>query len=424
MFIDTAKIYIKAGDGGNGAVSFHRERYVPDGGPDGGDGGNGGSVIFIVNSNLMTLMDFRYKVRQLAQNGQNGKGANMTGKMGEDLYLDVPPGTLIRDAETGKVLVDLTASNQRAILAHGGRGGKGNSRFSTSTRRAPKFAQLGEKGEERSVILELKSIADVGLVGFPNVGKSTILSVLTSAHPKIADYAFTTLSPNLGVVKWREHSFVLADIPGLIEGAHEGAGLGHDFLRHIERTRMLVHVVDVSGIEGRDPIQDYHRINFELASFSEKLARLPQVVAANKSDLPSYFDNIERLKAELEPLGVVIVAVSAATKSGFDELLNKILAILESLPVTEETVDIQMELSVPIIYNINAFEVKNEGRMYTVTGAAVDKLMRSVNLDDRESLGFFQKMCKQKGIIGELKRKGIVQGDTVRIGGVEFEYSE
>jgi len=424
MFIDTAKIYIKAGDGGNGAVSFHRERYVPDGGPDGGDGGNGGSVIFIVNSNLMTLMDFRYKVRQLAQNGQNGKGANMTGKMGEDLYLDVPPGTLIRDAETGKVLVDLTASNQRAILAHGGRGGKGNSRFSTSTRRAPKFAQLGEKGEERSVILELKSIADVGLVGFPNVGKSTILSVLTSAHPKIADYAFTTLSPNLGVVKWREHSFVLADIPGLIEGAHEGAGLGHDFLRHIERTRMLVHVVDVSGIEGRDPIQDYHRINFELASFSEKLARLPQVVAANKSDLPSYFDNIERLKAELEPLGVVIVAVSAATKSGFDELLNKILAILESLPVTEETVDVQMELSVPIIYNINAFEVKNEGRMYTVTGAAVDKLMRSVNLDDRESLGFFQKMCKQKGIIGELKRKGIVQGDTVRIGGVEFEYSE
>jgi len=424
MFIDTAKIYIKAGDGGNGAVSFHRERYVPDGGPDGGDGGNGGSVIFIVNSNLMTLMDFRYKVRQLAQNGQNGKGANMTGKMGEDLYLEVPPGTLIRDAETGKVLVDLTASNQRAILAHGGRGGKGNSRFSTSTRRAPKFAQLGEKGEERSVILELKSIADVGLVGFPNVGKSTILSVLTSAHPKIADYAFTTLSPNLGVVKWREHSFVLADIPGLIEGAHEGAGLGHDFLRHIERTRMLVHVVDVSGIEGRDPIQDYHRINFELASFSEKLARLPQVVAANKSDLPSYFDNIERLKAELEPLGVVIVAVSAATKSGFDELLNKILAILESLPVTEETVDVQMELSVPIIYNINAFEVKNEGRMYTVTGAAVDKLMRSVNLDDRESLGFFQKMCKQKGIIGELKRKGIVQGDTVRIGGVEFEYSE
>jgi len=424
MFIDTAKIYIKAGDGGNGAVSFHRERYVPDGGPDGGDGGNGGSVIFIVNSNLMTLMDFRYKVRQLAQNGQNGKGANMTGKMGEDLYLDVPPGTLIRDAETGKVLVDLTASNQRAILAHGGRGGKGNSRFSTSTRRAPKFAQLGEKGEERSVILELKSIADVGLVGFPNVGKSTILSVLTSAHPKIADYAFTTLSPNLGVVKWREHSFVLADIPGLIEGAHEGAGLGHDFLRHIERTRMLVHVLDVSGIEGRDPIQDYHRINFELASFSEKLARLPQVVAANKSDLPSYFDNIERLKAELEPLGVVIVAVSAATKSGFDELLNKILAILESLPVTEETVDVQMELSVPIIYNINAFEVKNEGRMYTVTGAAVDKLMRSVNLDDRESLGFFQKMCKQKGIIGELKRKGIVQGDTVRIGGVEFEYSE
>jgi len=424
MFIDTAKIYIKAGDGGNGAVSFHRERHLPDGGPDGGDGGNGGNVIFIVSNNMMTLMDYRYKERMIAQNGQNGKGANMTGKTGEELYLEVPPGTLVKDAETGQVLVDLTAPNQKAVLAHGGRGGKGNSRFSTSTRRAPKFAQMGEKGEERFVILELKSIADVGLVGFPNVGKSTILSVLTSAQPKIANYPFTTLSPNLGVVQWREHSFVLADIPGLIEGAHEGAGLGHDFLRHIERTRMLVHVVDASGIEGRDPLQDYHRINFELASFSEKLAKLPQIVAANKSDLPGSLENIEQLKAALEPLGVMIVTVSAATNSGFDELLDKIMAILESLPVAQETVEIQMELSIPIIYNANAFEVKKEGRRYMVSGPAVDKLMRSVNLDDRESLGFFQKMCKQKGIISELKRKGIIEGDTVRIGGVEFEYSE
>lgn len=424
MFIDTAKIHIKAGDGGNGSVSFHRERYVPDGGPDGGDGGNGGNVIFIVSNNLMTLMDYRYKLRLQAQNGQSGKGANMTGKTGEDLYLEVPPGTLVRDVETGQILVDLTVHNQRAVLAHGGRGGKGNSRFSTSTRRAPKFAQMGEKGEERSVLLELKSIADVGLVGFPNVGKSTILSVLTSAHPKIADYPFTTLSPNLGVVQWRERSFVLADIPGLIEGAHEGAGLGHDFLRHIERTRMLVHVVDASGIEGRDPVQDFHKINFELDSFSEKLAKLPQVVAANKSDLPGFYDNIERLKASLEPEGIAIVAVSAAINSGFDELLNKIFGILDSLPVVEEALDVQMEFSVAVKSNLNTFEVKREGHMYTVTGSAVDKIMRSVNLDDRESLGFFQKMCKQKGIIAELKRKGLVQGDTVRIGGVEFEYSE
>ncbi len=372
----------------------------------------------------MTLMDYRYKLRLQAQNGQSGKGANMTGKTGEDLYLEVPPGTLVRDVETGQVLVDLTVHNQRAVLAHGGRGGKGNSRFSTSTRRAPKFAQMGEKGEERSVLLELKSIADVGLVGFPNVGKSTILSVLTSAHPKIADYPFTTLSPNLGVVQWRERSFVLADIPGLIEGAHEGAGLGHDFLRHIERTRMLVHVVDASGIEGRDPVQDFHKINFELDSFSEKLAKLPQVVAANKSDLPGFYDNIERLKASLEPEGIAIVAVSAAINSGFDELLNKIFGILDSLPVVEEALDVQMEFSVAVKSNLNTFEVKREGHMYTVTGSAVDKIMRSVNLDDRESLGFFQKMCKQKGIIAELKRKGLVQGDTVRIGGVEFEYSE
>jgi GTP-binding protein len=424
MFIDTAKIHIKAGDGGNGVVSFHRERHVPDGGPDGGDGGNGGNVIFIVNSNMMTLMDYRYKARLHAQNGQNGRGANMTGKTGEDLCLEVPPGTLIKDAETGEVLVDLTVHNQKAVLANGGRGGKGNARFSTSTRRAPKFAQMGEKGEERSLILELKSIADVGLVGFPNVGKSTMLSVLTSAHPKIADYPFTTLSPNLGVVKWHERSFVLADIPGLIEGAHEGAGLGHDFLRHIERTRMLVHVVDASGIEGRDPVQDYHKINFELNSFSKKLSKLPQVVAANKSDLPGSYDNFERLKAELEPEGVAVVVVSAATNNGFDELLNKIFAILDQMPVAEETSDTPMELNVSIKYSLNTFEVKREGHMYIVSGPAVDKLMRSVNLDDRESLGFFQKMCKQRGIIDELKRKGIVQGDTVRIGGVEFEYSE
>jgi len=424
MFIDTAKIHIKAGDGGNGSVSFHREKYVPDGGPDGGDGGNGGSVIFIVNNNLLTLMDYRYKERLIAEKGQNGKGSNMTGKTGEDLYLEVPPGTVVKDAETGKVLVDMTALGQRAVLAQGGRGGKGNSRFSSSTRRAPKFAQMGEKGEERFILLELKSIADVGLVGFPNVGKSTLLSVVTAAHPKIADYPFTTLSPNLGIVRRQDHSFVLADIPGLIEGAHKGAGLGHDFLKHIERTRMLVHVVDASGIEGRDPLEDYSKINFELASFSEKLAGLPQVVAANKIDLPGSFENIERLKVALEPKGVKVISVSAATNSGMNELLDEVFATLEKLPIGDKAEVVQMELSIPIQIDLNSFKVKREGSTYTVTGPAVDKIMRSVNLNDRESLGYFQKMCKQKGILKELKRKGMVEGDTVRIGGVEFENIE
>lgn len=424
MFIDTAKIHIKAGDGGNGIVSFHRERHVPDGGPDGGDGGNGGNVVFVVNTNLLTLMDYRYKAHLYAQNGQNGRSANMTGKTGEDLYLEVPPGTLVKEADTGKILVDLTEANQRAVLARGGRGGKGNSRFATSTRRAPKFSQMGEKGEELNVLLELKTIADVGLVGFPNVGKSTILSVLSSARPKIADYPFTTLSPNLGVVQWHERSFILADIPGLIEGAHAGAGLGHDFLRHIERTRMLVHVVDASGIEGRDPIEDFNKINFELASFNSKLSNLPQIVAANKSELPGAAENVERLKSFLECQSIEVVAVSAATIKGFDELLGKVFAILDKLPVEEKIVQEHIEINLDINSNVNSFEVILEGHIFLVVGPAVDRLMRSVNLDDRESLGFFQKMCRQKGIISELKRKGIVQGDTVRIGRVEFDYSD
>jgi len=424
MFIDKAKIYIKAGDGGHGKVSFHRERHVPDGGPDGGDGGNGGSVVFVVNSNLTTLLDYRYKHRLLAQDGQSGRSANMTGKEGEDLILEVPPGTVVKDAGTEEVLVDLTRKDQRAVLASGGKGGKGNSRFATSTRQAPKFAQTGIKGEERFVILELKCIADVGLVGFPNVGKSTILSVLTAAQPKIADYPFTTLTPNLGVVKWHESTFVIADIPGLIEGAHEGAGLGHDFLKHIERTRILLHVLDASGIDGRDPLEDYYKINHELRSFSDKLANLPQIIAANKSDLPGSEENIEKLRLELEPKGIDIFPVSAATRTGFDQVLNKILLSFTQFPKIEDIDEFEMETVVEMKTDDNTFNIKREGRNFIVTGPVADRLLRSINLDDRESLGYFQKICRQKGIIDELKRKGIVEGDTVRIGGVEFEYSD
>ena len=301
MFVDKVKISIKAGDGGNGAVSFRREKYIPRGGPDGGDGGRGGDIIFEVNSGLHTLMDFRYRKKFAARSGEDGKGSRQTGKDGESLIIKVPPGTVIRDEQTGLVLADLRKPGEKRVLLRGGKGGRGNAHFATPTRQTPRFARQGSKGRERTVILELKSIADVGLIGFPNVGKSTILSVLSSARPKIADYHFTTLKPNLGVVRVREgQSFVMADIPGIIEGAHEGAGLGYEFLRHIERTRILVHVIDASGSEGRDPLEDFHIINRELEKYSEKLAGRPQIIAANKSDIPGADEHGERLREALE----------------------------------------------------------------------------------------------------------------------------
>ncbi|MFO7154733.1 MAG: GTPase ObgE [Caldicoprobacter oshimai] len=424
MFVDVAKIFIKGGDGGNGAVSFRREKYVPRGGPDGGDGGDGGDIIFVVDPGMRTLMDFRYKKHYRAESGHNGGPSNMKGRDGEDLIIRVPPGTVIRDFETGKVLADLTHPGQRKVLARGGRGGKGNARFATSTRQTPRFAQPGEKGEERWVVLELKSIADVGLIGFPNVGKSTILSVLTSARPKIANYPFTTLTPNLGVVEVdREHSFILADIPGLIEGAHKGLGLGHDFLRHIERTRMLVHVVDASGIEGRDPVQDFYIINQELHAYSAELAQRPQIVAANKCDLPGAEHNVKRLKEELEPKGIKVFPVSATQNQGFKELVWEILRMLEKLPPVEsfeeevaETYDNTLEQE--------PFEITRDGDVYVVSGPAVDRLMASVNLDNYDSLQYFQRALRRRGIIDALKEKGIQNGDTVRINDVEFEFIE
>lgn len=422
MFVDIAKIFIKGGDGGNGAVSFRREKYVPRGGPDGGDGGDGGNVIFIVDSGMHTLMDFRYKKHYKAESGYNGGGNNKKGKNGEDLYIRVPPGTVIKDIGTGKVLADLRHHGQTKVLAHGGRGGKGNARFATSTRQAPRFAQPGSKGEERWVLLELKSIADVGLIGFPNVGKSTILSVLTSARPKIANYPFTTLTPNLGVVEVdREHSFVLADIPGLIEGAHKGSGLGHDFLRHIERTRMLIHVVDVSGMEGRDPVEDYNIINKELEAYSSKLIQRPQVVAANKCDIPGWEKNFEKLKEYLEPRGVKILPISAVQKQGFAELLWEIVKMLNELPPEESFEEDEEEIVDSYLYE-QPFEITFDGEAYVVSGPAVDRLLASVNLNDDDSFQYFQRALRRRGIIDALREKGIKDGDTVRIKDIEFDY--
>ena len=333
QFVDKAKIVIKAGDGGDGCASFHREKFVMRGGPDGGDGGRGGSVVFLADPNMNTLLDFRFARHYRAERGENGRARMSSGKNGEDLVIRVPVGTLVRDAETGRIVADMNKPNRTRVVLHGGRGGRGNARFATPTRQSPRFAQPGQKTVEHEVELELKTIADVGLIGLPNVGKSTILSVLTSAKPKIANYHFTTLTPNLGVVKRYEKTFVLADIPGLIEGAAEGAGLGHDFLRHVERTRMLVHVVDISGCEGRDPMEDYLAIRSELRQYSERLAELPQLVAANKMDLTGAEDNLELFREELAEDGsdVQVFPVSAATVSGFDALLDAIVKTLAEL---------------------------------------------------------------------------------------------
>lgn len=421
MFVDKVKIHIKAGNGGNGAVSFRREKYIPNGGPDGGDGGNGGSIIFKVNPGMHTLMDFRYKRKFTARPGEDGRGSKQTGRDGDSTVIEVPPGTIVRDELTGLILADLRSPGESKILARGGRGGKGNVHFATATRQAPRFAQEGTKGQERTVILELKSIADVGLVGFPNVGKSTILSVLTSARPKIADYHFTTLKPNLGVVEVRRgQSFIMADIPGIIEGAHEGVGLGYDFLRHIERTRILVHVIDVSGMEGRDPLEDFHIINKELKEYSEELSQRPQIIAANKSDIPDSQEHIKRLRNELEPLGYKVFPVSAAQNKGFEPLLNEIVDLLNELPETpsfeEEEVDVYS------LEEIEPFMVTKENGEYVLSGPAVDKLLGRVNLDDYESLQYFQRTLRKWGMIDALKEKGVQDGDTVRMGDWSFDF--
>ena len=423
MFTDYAKIIIKSGDGGNGAVSFRREKYVAAGGPDGGDGGRGGSIYFIVDPDSNTLVDFRFKKKFKAENGKNGEGARKYGKSGEDLYVKVPIGTLIKDAETGKIIADLSHKGQKELILPGGRGGKGNSHFATSTRQAPRFSQDGEKGIEKEVILELKLLADVGLIGFPNVGKSTFLSKTTSATPKIADYHFTTLEPNLGVVKNNYgESFVIADIPGIIEGASNGTGLGLQFLRHIERTRLLLHVIDVSGIEGRNPVDDFKTINEELKSYSEKLSKRKQIIVANKIDSmqdENLYNDLEKLAKENN---MEIFKISAVTGEGISELLKRVSQVLKELPKEELYDEVEDKKVYTLQEEQEGFTIKKEDGIFIVDGPAVDRVMRRVNLEDNESMYYFQKCLDSLGVNQKLKEAGVQEGDTVNICGWELEW--
>ena len=422
MFIDYAKIIVKAGDGGNGAISFRREKYVAAGGPDGGDGGKGGDIYFEVSPNMNTLVDFRYKKKFKAENGKNGEGGHRYGKSGEDLVVKVPIGTIVKDSETGRVMADLSEPNQKQLILSGGRGGKGNSHFATSTRQAPRFAQDGEKGEEKELILELKMLADVGLIGFPNVGKSTFLSVVTDATPKIADYHFTTLEPNLGVVKSDYgDSFVIADIPGIIEGASEGTGLGLKFLRHIERTRLLLHVIDVSGIEGRNPVEDFKTINEELKKYSEKLSKRKQIIVANKIDImqdESLLNDLEKMAKEKD---IEIFKISGATGEGVKELLNRVTEVLKVLP-KEDLVDVEDIKKVYTLKDEDEFTITKDKDMYIVDGPAVQRIMRKVNLEDNESMYYFQKCLRELGVNEKLKEAGVKEGDTVKVVDWELEW--
>ena len=423
MFTDYVKILIKAGDGGDGAVTFRREKYVAAGGPDGGDGGNGGSIYFQVDPNANTLIDFRYNKKYKAQNGENGSGSNCYGKKGEDLYINVPIGTIIKDAETGKVVADLSKEGQVELVLKGGRGGKGNSHFATSTRQAPRFAQGGDKGEEKEVILELKLLADVGLLGFPNVGKSTFLSVVTAAKPKIANYHFTTIDPNLGVVKTKTgNSFVIADIPGIIEGASDGTGLGLQFLRHIERTRLLLHVVDASGLEGRNPVEDFYTINEELKKYSEKLTTRKQIIVANKIDVMQDETLMQQLEELAKKENLELFKISGVTGEGVENLINRVEQVLKELPHEEL---IQEEEK--IVYTLDEkedFTVTVEKGKFLVEGKAVYRIMSRVNMDDNESLYYFHKCLENSGINSKLKEMGIQEGDIVKMLDWEFEWYE
>ncbi len=434
MFVDKAILNLKAGDGGNGIVCFRKEKYVPAGGPDGGDGGSGASIIAQVDQNLRTLMDFRYKKQYKAPNGENGYKKKQTGKTGEDLIIMVPPGTIIRDNASGKIIADLMEHGERRIIAKGGKGGRGNYHFTTSVRQAPTFAEQGKLGQEREVTLELKMIADVGLVGYPNVGKSTLLSTTTKAKPKIANYHFTTLVPNLGVVEEvKGRSFVLADIPGLIEGAHEGIGLGHEFLRHVERTRVIIHVVDVSGIEGRTPIEDFKKINEELEKYNEKLAGRVQVVVGNKTDIAFETDLEDEFKAYIEKLGYKYFSISAATGNGVKPLMLHVTELLDTIEIeplfTEEDLlnveDEEYTMDATIHYFTEESEDEDEeGLVYVAEGVRLERLVYSTDFEDIESLRRFQTILMQMGIFAKFKEMGCMNGNTVRIEDKEFEYFE
>ena len=428
MFADRAKIFIRSGKGGDGPVSFRRELFVPNGGPDGGDGGKGGDIIFEVDEGLNTLNDYRHKAKYCAQPGEEGGKKRCHGKNGTDLILKVPEGTLIKDAESGKVIADMSGDNKRQIVLKGGRGGKGNMNYATATMQVPKYAQPGQSAKELWVQLELKVIADVGLVGFPNVGKSTFLSRVTNARPKIANYHFTTLNPNLGVVDLDGgKGFVIADIPGLIEGASEGVGLGHEFLRHIERTKVIIHVVDAASTEGRDPVDDIYKINEELKAYNPRMATLPQVIAANKTDViySEDEDPVERIRAEFEPQGMKVFSISAVSGKGLKELLYYVRELLDALP--KEAVVFEQEYD-PNEYNPNdnlpytVEKSEEEENTYVVEGPKIERMLGYTNLDSEKGFQFFQNFLKTTGILDELEAAGIQEGDTVRMYGLKFDY--
>ena len=421
MFIDRARIFVQSGKGGDGMSSFRHEKFVPKGGPNGGDGGQGGNVVLVADRNVNTLVDFRFRRLIKAKPGGKGEGSNKYGRNAEDLVITVPLGTIVKDEETGQVMADLSRDGQRAIVAKGGRGGRGNWHFRTSANRTPTFAERGEPGEERWLRLELKVLADVGLLGYPSVGKSSILRKVSAAQPEVAAYHFTTLNPILGVVNLPDHrSFVMADIPGLIDGASEGVGLGHDFLRHIERTKILIHVIDVSGIEGRDPIEDYEKINAELAKYSEKLSRKQQIVAANKIDLLGDSDNLERLMDYMAAHGVEVYPICAMTGEGMDKLLERVWTMLE------EYVEEPDETTEEVVYkaqNKPDFEVKrDDDGAFVITGARIENLVAMTNFDDDQSLRRFQRIWRYMELDKLLQEHGIQDGNTVRIYSMEFEY--
>ena len=434
MFLDEVKIFVRSGDGGNGLVAFRREKYVPKGGPAGGDGGRGANVVFIVDEGLRTFMDYRYQKKFVAPNGENGMNKGMHGRKSKDLYLKVPPGTVIRDTDTGEVLADLVEHEQEVIVARGGRGGRGNCRFATPSNPAPEIAENGEPGEERNLTLELKLMADVGLVGFPSVGKSTLLSITSKAKPKIADYHFTTLAPNLGVVETKDHrSFVMADLPGLIEGASQGVGLGHQFLRHIERTKVIVHVVDMSATDGRDPYEDYKIINQELAEYNMRLLERPQVVVANKMDIPVASDNLKEFKKQLENDGeeVDIVEISAFTRSNIDNLLYKISDILDNTdPNTLYELDTEEEsMENRVLYKHKpkdeTFKItRDDTGAYVVSGPGIERAFLMTDFNRDASVRRFAQQMRSMGVDDALRERGCKNGDTVKILKGEFEFVE
>lgn len=416
MFIDQVKIYVKAGDGGNGMVNFRREKYVPHGGPAGGDGGYGGNVIISVSDNANTLIDLRYRRHHKAERGENGGINNMSGHDGADRLIEVPAGTVVYDDDTGQPLADLTESGQTTIIAKGGRGGRGNGRFATSVQQAPTFAEQGEPGQEKWLRLELKLLADVGLVGFPNAGKSTLLAQVSAARPKIADYPFTTLVPNLGVVQVDNHSFVMADIPGLIDGAHQGQGLGHEFLRHVERTRLLVHMVDAAGTDGREPLEDFHAINRELELYTPELAERPQIVVLNKMDIPDAEERKAELEQALAPLGYSVFSISAATGQGVKELMRAVYTQLQTAPKPAPIIIPEiLELDKPLT-------VSRDNEVYVLTGSWIERRMAMTDMANEDAVRRLQRAMRRFGVFDALRAAGIQEGDTVRVRKVEFDF--